>query len=106
MQLRVAADQRRAEAERFQPSRRARRGKRLAQPMDQDAAGLAPQRDITQRLVREGVPREPIRQRPDQDLARSGQRLQPLRCVHRVAGHRIGFGGADAQSAGNDGARY
>ena len=37
-----------------------------------------------------------------QHLTWCGQRLQALRRIHCVAGHRIGFGGADAQAASND----
>ena len=48
------------------------------------------------------MPGQPVGKLAHQHLARCGQRLQPLRRVHRVAGHRIGFGGADAQSAGDD----
>ena len=102
LQLRVAADQRRAEAERFEPARRARRGERPGQPMHQHAAGLAAQRDVAERLVGEGVAGQPVGERADQDLARRGQRLQPLRDVHRIARDRIGLGVAGAEAAGHD----
>ena len=38
-------------AERFQSARRARRVERSDQPMHQDAAGLAAQRDVAERFI-------------------------------------------------------
>ena len=70
--------------------------------MHQNAAGLAAQRDVAERFEGESVPRQPVGQRPDQHLARRAHRLQPLRGVHRVAGHRIGFAAAGAKAAGHD----
>ena len=102
LKLHVATDQRGAEAEHLKAARGSRRGERANQPMHQDAAGLATKRNIAKRLVGERMPGQTIGQRPDQHLARGGQRLQPLRRVHRVAGDGIGFRSADAQSSGND----
>ena len=70
--------------------------------MDEHTASLAAKHDITQRLVREGMPGQPVSELAYQHLTRCGQRLQALRRLHGVAGHRIGFGGADAQSASDD----
>ena len=49
------------------------------------------------------MPRKSIGERSDEDLAWPGRRLQALRDIHRVAGDRIGSGGADAEPAGDDG---
>ena len=100
-ELGVASDQRRVEAERFKPACRARRLELSGQPMHQDAAGLAAQRDVAQRFIGESVPGQSMGERPDQDLAGRRHRLQALRGVHRVAGDRIGFGIADAETAGH-----
>ena len=48
------------------------------------------------------MPGQPMGERTDQHLARLAHRLQSLRSVHRVAGHRIGFGAACAKSASHD----
>ena len=101
-QFAVASDQRRAEAQRLKPARCPRCFKRSGQPMHQNAAGLAAQRDVAERFEGECVPRQPVGERPDQHLARRAHRLQSLRGVHRVAGHRIGFAAARAKSAGHD----
>ena len=101
-ELAVASDQRRAEAQRLKSARRPRCFKRPDQPMHQNAAGLAAQRDVAERFICERVPGQPMGERPDQHLARRAHRLQSLRSVHRVAGHRIGFAAAGAKSAGHD----
>ena len=54
-ELGVAADQRRAEAERLEPAGRARRVERPDQPVHEHAAGLAAQRDVAQRFIGEGM---------------------------------------------------
>ena len=46
----VASDQRRAETQRLKPARRPRCFKRSDQPMHQNAAGLAAQRDVAERF--------------------------------------------------------
>ncbi len=91
------------DADRFQPARRARRLERPGQPVHRHCARLAAQRQLAQRLVAEGVARQPPGKRADQHLARRRHGLKPLRDVDRIAGDRIALGAAGAEAARHHG---
>ena len=82
VQLRGPADERRVEAARDA----CRVGLDLEQPPRVDGLGLALQHQGGHRLDGDGVADEPDRRVADEDLPRSGRRLEPLRDDDGVAG--------------------
>ena len=102
-QFGIAPDERRAQPQCFEPTRLARRIERADQAMDRGLPALAFERDLANWLEREDMTGEPIGCRPNQNFATAGERLKPLRRIHRVARDRIGLRPAGAKAARDHG---